>query len=85
MTKITKKSDVDPNDLLNEAVAYLEDVEHDLVSEPKMELPELEETLEQMNKLYRRHAFDDDQRVCKGYRETINIIKAKIKALKKVK
>ena len=47
----------------------------------KETLEEYKDTLKEFTKYYRKHMFDDDQTICKGYSETIKILKDKIKEL----
>jgi hypothetical protein len=42
---------------------------------------EYKKIMEGFQKMYRKHMFDDDQTICKGYNEMIVNLKAEIKRL----
>ena len=50
--------------------------------EKEKDIKEFEDTIVEIGKYYRKHAFDDDQTICAGYAETIVNLKNKIKELK---
>jgi len=42
----------------------------------------MEQQIHELNKFYRKHAFDDDQTICKGYHDIITNLKEKIKEMR---
>ena len=49
--------------------------------EEAKDVDEMKKQIHELHKLYRKHAFDDDQTICKGYNEMIVNLKAEIKRL----
>jgi hypothetical protein len=49
--------------------------------EYEKDIKDYQQMIHDFQKLYRKHMFDDDQTICKGYNEMIVNLKAEIKRL----
>jgi hypothetical protein len=49
--------------------------------EDEKDIKDYQQMIHDFQKLYRKHMFDDDQTICKGYHEMIVNLKAEIKRL----
>jgi hypothetical protein len=60
---------------------FYTEVDKHIKKDIEAEIKEIENQIHEFHKLYRKHAFDDDQTICKGYNEMIVNLKAEIKRL----
>lgn len=59
--------------------AYFNEVREYIKSEDDKDVEDIVKQIHEINKLYRKHAFDDDQTICKNYHDIIVNLK-KLKA-----
>jgi hypothetical protein len=63
-------------------IEFWDKLEKNIKKDNEVDIKDMENQIHELNKFYRKHAFDDDQTICKGYHEIITNLKEKIKELR---